>query len=156
MQTNVRDIIKANISATVIEYHIPFVSNIKGRTTTEDSWNKSVLKNEITADTAPLFNAVKSPDANIFKPASKNENANIRNALTVRALSSASYPTNICAKGFAKIIAINVRATPALPITITLFLNMFLSSSELSDPKLYPITGATPIIYPMYRDININ
>ena len=69
---NVNDIIKAKISATVIEYHIPSVSNTRGKMITDASWKRRVLKKDIIAETSPLFKAVKRLEAKMFTPANTN------------------------------------------------------------------------------------
>jgi hypothetical protein len=61
-------------------------------------WNNNVLKNEISADTAPLFRAVKKEEPKIPNPLNKNEAENNRNALVVSSVSDGSYPTKILAK----------------------------------------------------------
>lgn len=40
-------------------------------------WNTNILINEITAETTPLFKAVKNDDANIFTPLIRYETAYI-------------------------------------------------------------------------------
>ena len=57
---------------------------------TDASWKRSVLRKDMIADTAPLFNAVNKLDANIFNPASRKENENRRNALVVSSFNAAS------------------------------------------------------------------
>ena len=61
-----------NISAQATEIHIPFIPHIAGRIRIIATWNTNVLKNDIRADTNPLFSAVKKDDANILNQLIKN------------------------------------------------------------------------------------
>lgn len=47
-------------------------------------WNTNILINEITAETTPLFKAVKNDDANIFIPLIRYETAYILIASVVQ------------------------------------------------------------------------
>lgn len=49
-------------SANTTANQIPFIPNIIGNTSIAITSNTKVLKNEITADTTPLFKAVKNDD----------------------------------------------------------------------------------------------
>ena len=69
-----------NISATTTENQIPFSLKNIGKMVTAKTWKSSVLKNEISAETKPLFNAVKKPEPKIFTPKTKKEMAKILNA----------------------------------------------------------------------------
>ena len=70
------EIIQAATSATVIANQIPSTPKIIGNTNTDDVWNKSVLKNEIAAETAPLLSPVKNDDVKILKPEKIKDNEN--------------------------------------------------------------------------------
>ena len=50
-------------SAATIEYQMPSSFKIRGTVNTDATWNTRVLIKEITADTSPLFNAVKKDEA---------------------------------------------------------------------------------------------
>ena len=75
---------KAINSAITIDTQIPSTSNRSGKMTTADIWNTNVLKKEMSADTSPLFSAVKNEEPNIAIPANRKEKANIEKALTVK------------------------------------------------------------------------
>ena len=62
---------------------------------TEDAWNTNTRKKEISAETAPLPNAVKKPEQKILKPASRKEKENNRNACFVSANRLSSKPTKM-------------------------------------------------------------
>ena len=64
----------AKISATTTESQIPFIPHIAGRRNIITTWKSNVLKKDITADTTPLFKAVKNADANILNPLIKLDN----------------------------------------------------------------------------------
>ena len=80
--------ITAKISATTIESHKPSNSRINGKVNIITIWNTSVLKNDIAADTNPLFKAVKNDDAKIFNPLIKYDNENNLIALVVNSSNS--------------------------------------------------------------------
>ena len=75
--------IKAKISAAVMAHQIPSTPRSMGRMTTEPAWNTSVRRKEMAAETAPLFRAVKKPEAKMLKPASRNDQQNSRKAWVV-------------------------------------------------------------------------
>ena len=56
------------------------------------TWNTNILINEITAETMPLFKAVKNDDANIFIPLIRYETAYI---LIASVVSQADYCHNL-------------------------------------------------------------
>ena len=87
---NSNDIMNAQTSANAMASQMPSISKITGSRNTQINWNTSVLKNEIIADTAPLFNAVKKDDVKIFIPHKIKENAKILKACTVSENNSAS------------------------------------------------------------------
>ena len=60
--------INANTSAKITAIQIPFNPQISGSINIIAIWKISVLKNEIAAETTPLFNAVKNEDAKILIP----------------------------------------------------------------------------------------
>ena len=80
----------ANTSATVMAHQMPSTPKKTGRISTDADWNTSVRRNEMAAETAPLFSAVKKPEVKMLKPASRNDHANSRKAWTVRANRPAS------------------------------------------------------------------
>ena len=80
-----------------------------------------VLKNEITADIKPLFNAVKNADAKILIPTTKNDMLYILIPLVVKLNISWFLPTNIKDNGIAKISVnknINALGTYSIPIDL--------------------------------------
>ena len=84
------DIMSAHISATEFDHQIPSTSRNIGRISTDEVWNISVLKNEITAETIPLLSAVKKDDAKILNPANTKDTEKIAKAFFVISKSSAS------------------------------------------------------------------
>ena len=108
---------------------MPSIPNISGSTSTAVIWKTSVLKNDIAADIAPLFRAVKNEDANILNPDITNENANILKACFVSSNSSLSYPTNICDSGAESVHAAHSIKIPPPNISTTLFLSIPFNSS---------------------------
>lgn len=76
-------LVKAAInSAKTIAYHMPSTSNNIGNSNTAPSSKTNVLKNDINADTCPLFKAVKKAEPKIAIPVNKYENDMILNACT--------------------------------------------------------------------------
>ena len=67
--------IVAATSATTIEYHIPSRPKTIGKNTTATTWNTTVLRKEITAETTPSLRAVKNDEPKIPNPQIKNDNA---------------------------------------------------------------------------------
>ena len=128
------DTAAAAASATEIAYQTPSSPHISGRIRIVMIWNNNVLKNEISADTAPLFRAVKKEEPKIPNPLNKNETENNRNALVVSSVSAGSYPTKILAKGEALKTAIVLKTTPAPSTSIMLLRNIFFSSSSFPAP----------------------
>lgn len=53
---------KVNNSAIATENQIPLMPNIIGSTSTQASWNTSVLRKEMAAEMGPLFSAVKNAE----------------------------------------------------------------------------------------------
>ena len=53
---------------------------MSGSISTVEVWKTSVRRNEIAAETAPLFSAVKKDDRKMFMPESRNANEKILNA----------------------------------------------------------------------------
>ena len=74
------EITNANTSAAVIANQMPSSLNRIGSISTAATWNTSVRRKDMAAETAPLLSAVKNDDANMFTPANINENENILNA----------------------------------------------------------------------------
>ena len=62
-------------SATTIEHQIPLSPRISGRIITEAHSNRSVLRNEMTADVSPSLRAVKKAEPNMAIPAKIKETA---------------------------------------------------------------------------------
>ena len=60
--------INDKISANTIASHIPFSPQNTGNINIAITWNTSVRKKDITAETSPLFKAVKNAEANILNP----------------------------------------------------------------------------------------
>ena len=60
--------INAKNSANTTASQIPFTPKITGSKNIIDIWNTIVLKNEITAEITPLFNAVNNDEVNILNP----------------------------------------------------------------------------------------
>ena len=56
----------AKTSAHNTDNQIPLIFNIIGKIKIIATWNTKVLKNDISADTKPSFNAVKKDDANML------------------------------------------------------------------------------------------
>lgn len=102
-------------------HQIPFKPQIIGNTRTENIWNTSVRKNEIAADTPPLFKAVKNEDVKILIPDKTKEKENIWNAYFVISKSSMSYPTNMLDNGAASALAVTIIRNPVTPISTMLF-----------------------------------
>ncbi len=68
-----------NISAVIPESQMPVSPRSSGRVRMMDTWNTSVLRNEISAESGPLFSAVKKEEPKIFIPQIRNDMAQIRN-----------------------------------------------------------------------------
>lgn len=60
--------INAKTSAKTTASHIPFRFQIRGSMNIIAIWKIKVLKNEMAAETTPLFNAVKNDDAKMLIP----------------------------------------------------------------------------------------
>ena len=56
-----------------MEYQIPFILRSNGRSITDALSNSRVLRNEITAEVRPSFNAVKNAELKIAIPAKIKE-----------------------------------------------------------------------------------
>ena len=69
---NAADTASEQSSAVPIASHMPSLPISSGRISSAASWNTSVRKNEIAADTGPLLSAVKNDDAKILNPHSRN------------------------------------------------------------------------------------
>lgn len=82
--------INAKISANTTAIQIPFTPQIAGSMSIIAIWNSSVLKNEIAADTIPLFSAVKNDELNMLNPLIKYDIENILIAFAVMFNSSIS------------------------------------------------------------------
>lgn len=62
-------------SATTIEYHIPSRPQINGKIITKALSNKSVLRNDMSAEVRPSLRAVKKAEPYMETPAKINEKA---------------------------------------------------------------------------------
>ena len=78
------------ISVTKTDNQIPSIPHILGNINIVITWKNNVLKNEINAETNPLFKAVKNDDANILNQLTKYEIEYNLNALIVIFNSSSS------------------------------------------------------------------
>lgn len=58
-------------SATVTAHQIPSIPQRIGRSSTIEIWNTNVRRNEMAAESRPLFKAVKNADPKILKPLSR-------------------------------------------------------------------------------------
>ena len=77
--------INDDISVANIAHQTPFNSKKIGKTSINPIWNTRERKKASTADTVPLFNAVKKPDEYIVIPDKINAKEHIRIALIVNA-----------------------------------------------------------------------
>ena len=93
------------ISLAVRAYQTPSSFHMAGRVRMQRTGSTSALKNEIAADTAPSFNAVKNDEAYMLNHITKNGMEHILNALAVSFKSSASYPIKRAEIGRARSIA---------------------------------------------------
>lgn len=81
-------LVKAAInSAKISAYHIPSTPKSAGNNNTAPSSNTNVRKNDINADTCPLFKAVKKAEPKIAIPVNRYENDMILNACTASSTS---------------------------------------------------------------------
>ena len=55
-------------SAATTASQMPSTPMISGRVRTDTTWNSSVRRKEIAADTVPLFSAVKNAEPKMLKP----------------------------------------------------------------------------------------
>lgn len=62
-------------SPTVTESQMPSMPNSIGSTMTAATWNTSVRKNEMSAETSPLLSAVKNAEAYMANPMNKKHRA---------------------------------------------------------------------------------
>ena len=77
-------------SAAMIESHTPSSFRKIGRIITAKTWKRSVLKNDIIAETNPSLSAVKNDEPNMLNPANRKEKQYMVNPLTVISKSSLS------------------------------------------------------------------
>ena len=115
-------------SATATASQIPSIPSTRGSVSTTATWNTSVRRNDIVADTIPLLSAVKNAEPKILKPLIRNETAYRRNPWQVMDARALSYPTKISARGAASSYAINISTTPQTPTIDRLIRSRFLSS----------------------------
>lgn len=62
-------------SPTVTESQMPSMPNSIGSTMTAATWNTSVRRNEMTAETSPLLSAVKNAEAYMANPMNRKHRA---------------------------------------------------------------------------------
>ena len=127
---NTRD----NISAKIVEYHIPFNPKASGNSNTQPVWKIKVLQVDDIAEIKPLFNAVKNVEVNVFNPYNMNEKAYILMAFVVNSTRLSLYPTNNFASGIANAIDNIVIDIPVKMLITILFFNIFLISSLFFAP----------------------
>ena len=70
-------------SAATVAAQMPSTCQNSGRMSTGATWNSRVRKKEMTADTRPLFSAVKNAEPKMAKPVKRKEKANMPKARTV-------------------------------------------------------------------------
>ena len=58
-------------SATMMANQMPSRPMIRGRISTAEIWKTRVLRNEIIAETPPLFSAVKKDEPKMLKPVTR-------------------------------------------------------------------------------------
>ena len=58
-----------------MDSQMPSTSQNSGKISTAADWNTNVLKNDIEAETSPLFSAVKNAEAKMANPENRNDNA---------------------------------------------------------------------------------
>lgn len=75
--------INAKISAITTANQIPFNPKSNGSIIITATWNTKVLKNDIVAETNPLFKAVKNDEAKILNPLTMKDNEKKRIAIVV-------------------------------------------------------------------------
>ena len=75
---------RVRASATTTALHIPLSPYIAGRIITAPIWNTSVLRKDITAETIPLFYAVKKDEPNMSNPLRRKTKAYILNPCCVK------------------------------------------------------------------------
>lgn len=83
-------IINDSTSANVTASQIPSIPHIIGSMYIIAIWNTNVLMNDITAETSPLFNAVKNDELYILNPLIIYDSENILIALVVSSSNSKS------------------------------------------------------------------
>ena len=66
---------KASTSATEIDAQMPSIPKNPGRIKTAATWNTTVRRKDIAADTGPLLSAVKKDELKILKPHKKKDAA---------------------------------------------------------------------------------
>ena len=62
-------------SPTVTESQMPSMPNSIGSTMTAATWNTSVRRNEMSAETSPLLSAVKNAEAYMANPMNRKHRA---------------------------------------------------------------------------------
>ena len=132
--------ITASASAITMDSQIPIMpsppafSKMKGRRKTVTDWKTSVRKKEMTADTGPLFSAVKKDEPKIAVPVKRKAKEQYKNPVFVISKSDGLYPTNAWDIGTAKERASATMATEEIIMIVMLFLKSPLSSCELPAP----------------------
>ena len=115
-------------SAKTTEYHMPSTPKNIGNTSTAPSSNTKVRKKDISADTCPLFRAVKKAELNIARPVNRYATEIIRNACTLTGSSVAVPYRNRKENGWASTSERTNIDTDVIPMRIRLLFRRFLSS----------------------------
>ena len=87
--------VMASSSATTVESQTPSISMISGNNKTNEISKTIVRIKEMTAETIPLFSAVKNEELKIANPENKKLNEKMRNPLMVNCIKLSSYPAKI-------------------------------------------------------------
>ena len=74
--------IAAMSSAKTVEHHMPSTPSNTGKSSTAPSSKTNVRKNDISADTCPLFKAVKNEEPKMAIPVKRYATEKILNACT--------------------------------------------------------------------------
>ena len=75
--------VTASASAATMDSQIPSTPQISGNTSTAATWNTSVRRKEMAADTSPLFSAVKKEEPKMANPESRKAKEKIKKAWAV-------------------------------------------------------------------------
>ena len=114
--------------------HMPLSPNASGNSSTLPVSKTNVRRNETSALTPPLFNAVKNEEVKMLKPPSKKQKAWILSAPTVIRYRFSSYPTKTRQSEGALSDANAHMQIPDTPISKKLLCRRFFSSFLLPAP----------------------